>query len=82
MESEYLDLKQLSIRTGLSPRTIRYWVHDPVNPLPAYRPRNKLLFKWHEVERWIARARVTNPGGFDCRALLDEVASECGRTHG
>ena len=59
MPHDYVSLRELSNRLGLSPRTIRAWVRDPVHPLPAYRVGGKLLFKWAEVERWLEEFRVT-----------------------
>ncbi len=56
----YIDLMELSKRLSVSPRTLRYWAHDPKVRLPAYRIRKhyKLLFRWTEVERWLQRHRV------------------------
>ena len=72
METDYLGLKDTCKRTGLSPRTLRAWVHDPVCPLPAYRVGGKLLFKWSDVERWIQQFRVKP---VDVRAVADEFLS-------
>ena len=54
----YLALRDLSKHLQLSPRTLRGWVRDPQHPLPAYRVGGKLLFAWHEVERWLEQFRV------------------------
>lgn len=60
-EAIYIKLSEVVERLGLSARTIRSFVHDPVDPLPAYRVGGKLLFRWMEVESWIERRRV-EPG--------------------
>ncbi len=54
----FIDLRELSRRTGLSRRTLRSWVADPVRPLPAFQVGSKLLFKWEEVTRWFEGHRV------------------------
>lgn len=55
---EYIDLKQLRQLLPLSPRTLRHYVHDPVDPLPAYQIHGKLIFRCSEVVDWIAKHRV------------------------
>lgn len=55
---DYLDLKQLSALTSLSPRTLRAKVHDPVDPLPAFRVGGKLLFKRSEAIEYIESHRI------------------------
>jgi excisionase family DNA binding protein len=57
-EGRYLNIRELSQRLSLSPRTLRTRVKDPTDPLPAYRVGGKLLFRWAEVEAWLARHRV------------------------
>lgn len=71
MHNQYLDLKDLSKRIGLSPRTIRAWVNDPTDPLPAYRVRvrGKLLFRWCEVEAFVQAHRLRSID-------IDDVATE------
>ena len=54
----YIDINELSTRASLSPRTLRGWVRDAVNPLPAYRVGGKLLFRWCEVVAWIEGQRI------------------------
>ena len=54
----FVGTRELAARIGLSPRTIRTKVVDPLDPLPAHRVGGKLLFRWIEVERWIRRHRV------------------------
>lgn len=57
--AHYVDLRALCVRLSLSRRTVRSFINDPANPLPAYKcGGGKLLCKWAEVERWIRRHRV------------------------
>ena len=58
MEREYLDLRTLSKRCGLSVRTLRSLIHDPSDALPSYRLRTKLIVDWNEFVRYARRHRV------------------------
>ena len=69
----YLSLKSLAEYTSLSTRTLRHWINDPEDPLPAYRVGGKLLFKWSEVERWIKRHRVTD---VETNTSLNDIATQ------
>lgn len=70
---QYCDLRALCVRLSLSRRTVRTFINDPANPLPAYKcGGGKLLCKWTEVERWIRRHRVTNT---QSECSLDELAT-------
>lgn len=70
----YLSLKTLSRYSGLSVRTLRGCLTDPVHPLPHYRINRKLLVRRSEFDRWIARYRRC--GRPDLDALVDEVIEE------
>lgn len=72
MTPEYLDLKTLSRRIGLSTRTLRAAIHDPVDPLQGYLA-GKWLVKWTEAERWIRRHRVRDA---DRSLQIDDLAVE------
>ncbi len=65
---QYVSIKQLSTTIGLSPRTLRRWVIDPVNPLPCYHVGGKLLFEESEVEQWLEKFRVDT---IDMDAIVD-----------
>lgn len=59
-DQQFIDLRTLSRRCGLSRRTIRSLIHDHNDPLPSYvvAEGGKFLFSWAETERWIRRHRV------------------------
>lgn len=69
----YVNIKQLSTTIGLSPRTIRKWVIDPVNPLRCYRVGGKLLFEESEVEQWLKKFRVK---AINIDATVDELLTD------
>ena len=70
---KYIDLKELSAHIGLSPRTLRKYVTDPVQPLPCFKVGGKLVFKESEVGKWIETFRVKPT---DVDAVVDEMISE------
>lgn len=55
---EWLDLRQLTNYAAVSERTLRAWIHDPVNPLPAYRVGSKILVKKREFDSFIERHKI------------------------
>lgn len=63
-------MKSLSTRLSISPRTLRGWMRDPVDPLPGYKVKGTLLFKWAEVERWLDAHRIEQT---DLDAQVDEI---------
>lgn len=69
-EPVYLNLSSLSKRLGLSPRTLRSRISDPVRPLPAYRIGGKLLFRLREVEAWVEQCAVRP---VDVDALVQDI---------
>ena len=54
----YLPLKALAAYCGLSVRTLRTHLTDPVHPLPSYRVGGKVFVRRSEFDRWAAQFRV------------------------
>ena len=73
MATHFVDLGTVVQRLSLSPRTIRKWVVDPIDPLPAYRVGGKLLFAYEsEVVPCVKKHRVRQ----DLDQFVDETVSE------
>lgn len=72
-EIEYINLRALSKRLGIAPRTVRNWISDPNLKLPAYRVKGLLLFNWAEVERWVEGYRVK---AIDIDVTVDELLTD------
>jgi hypothetical protein len=54
----YADLARLSAHSGLGRRTLRDAIHDPADPLPAYRlGGGKFIVRLTEFDAWLARRR-------------------------
>ncbi len=52
-QSEWLDLKALQQYACVSERTIREWIHRPLNPLPAVQVGRKILVRRSTFDRWL-----------------------------
>lgn len=72
-ESVYINLKGLSRRLNVSPKTLRSWISEPDLQLPAYRVKGCLLFNWAEVERWLEKFRIK---AVDIDATVDEILND------
>jgi hypothetical protein len=67
-----LSLEQLSAASGISVRTLRSLLKDPIDPLPHYRPRSKIYVRLGEFNAWMARRR----GGVTSQQDLDRLVAE------
>ena len=67
---EWLDLRRLTEYAAVSERTLRAWIHSPVDPLPAYRRWSKILVRRSEFDAWMERHRIKQ---VDLGVIVDEV---------
>jgi excisionase family DNA binding protein len=56
--AEWLDLKSLSRYACVSERTLRTWIHRPINPLPATQVGNKMLIRKIAFDGWLETHKV------------------------
>jgi len=63
-EDCYLDLNRLAKRSCLSVRSLRDRLKDPLNPLPAFRLKGKVLVNWPEFKKWLQDFRYET-GSFE-----------------
>lgn len=68
---EYLPLADLSAYCGLSVKTLRGYLRDPVAPLPHYQPASKIVVRVSEFHAWMERFRHADAGTVD--ATVDEL---------
>ena len=54
----WLDLRRLREYAAVSERTLRSWVHSPVDPLPAARVGTKILVRRSAFDTWMERHRI------------------------
>jgi excisionase family DNA binding protein len=71
-EREWLDLKALRQYACVSERTIRDWIHRPVDPLPAVRVGSKILVRRSEFDRWLETHQVKH---IDVGCIVDELVA-------
>lgn len=56
--AEWLDLKNLSRYACVSERTLRTWIHRPIDPLPATQVGNKILIRRSAFDGWLETHKV------------------------
>jgi hypothetical protein len=67
---EWLDLKALQQYACVSERTIREWIHRPINPLPAARVSTKILVRRSAFDCWLESHHVK---AVDVSGIVDEI---------
>jgi excisionase family DNA binding protein len=68
--AEWLDLKALQAYACVSERTLREWIHRPVDPLPAVRVGTKILIRRSSFDAWLEAHQVRQ---IDVDIILDEM---------
>lgn len=57
-EREYLSLRELTLYSGWSVRTLQDFIRDPVDPLPAFQPSGgKVIVRKRDYDDWFTRRR-------------------------
>ncbi len=67
----YLSLRELARYSGLSERTLRGFLSDPVRPLGCYRPNGRVLVKRSEFDAWMQAYRCE--GDADVQRAVSKV---------
>jgi excisionase family DNA binding protein len=70
--AEWLDMKALEQYACVSERTLRTWIHRPVNPLPAARVGAKILVRRSLFDGWLEAHRVKH---VDVGCIVDELVA-------
>jgi excisionase family DNA binding protein len=70
---EWMDLKALRRHACISERTLREWIHRPVNPLPAARVGTKMLVRRSVFDRWLEAHQVRS---VDIGGIVDEMFAD------
>jgi hypothetical protein len=81
MMREWLDGRELTTCAAACERTVRGWIHMPVDPLPATRVVGKILVRKSDFDRWLKRHRMKPFGTLDLDGIVKEVMEDvgCGR---
>ena len=72
-EAEWLGLRQVTSYASVSDRTLRAWIHSPVDPLPAVRVSGKILVRRSELDSWLQRHSVQRLESLDLDGLVKGV---------
>jgi len=70
---EWLGLRRLSAYADVSERTLRAWLHSPVDPLPACRVGGKILVRRRDFDAWLERHKITPCPGEEIDKIVREV---------
>ena len=69
-DREWLDLRALQRYACVSERTLREWVHRPIDPLPAVRVGRKILIRRSSFDAWLEAHQVRR---IDIANILNEM---------
>ena len=67
---DWLDLRRLTQYAAVSERTLRGWIHSPVDPLPAVQVRGKILVRRTDFDRWLEQHAVKP---IDINGIVEEI---------
>ena len=67
---EWMDLKTLTQYACVSERTLREWLHRPVDPLPGARVGTKILVRRTTFDQWLENHRLKL---VDVGCIVDEM---------
>lgn len=65
-----MDLKALQQYACVSERTLREWIHRPIDPLPAARVGTKILIRRSAFDVWLEKHQVRR---VDVSGIVDEM---------
>ena len=71
-QPEWMDLRALRQYACVSERTLREWIHRPVNPLPAARVGTRILVRRSSFDQWLENHRLENR---DIGCIVDEMVA-------
>ncbi len=78
--AEWLGLRQVIQYANVSERTVRAWIHSPLDPLPAAKVRGKILVRKSDFDAYLERHKVKPLGSVDLDAIVEEIVREVSKT--
>jgi hypothetical protein len=70
---QWLGLRQICQYADISERTLRAWIHSPVDPLPAVRVAGKILVRLGDLDAWLDKHRVKRLQTVDLDSIVKDV---------
>jgi excisionase family DNA binding protein len=76
-QAEWMDLKAIQAYACVSERTIREWIHLPVNPLRASQAGGgKILIKRSHFDAWLEAHPYQPINSIDVDQITDEIIDQ------
>jgi len=75
-DREWLGLRELTAYASVSERTLRSWLHRPVDPLPGVQVGGKILIRRSQFDAWLEQHRVRQTRPLDVDGIVDELVGE------
>lgn len=75
VDAGYVSLPALATYSGLSVRTLRNLLVDPMDPLQHFKLPGKILVKKSEFDTWIERRRVKTDDRPNLGAVVDDIVA-------
>lgn len=76
---EWMGLRQVTEYANVSSRTLRTWIHSPIDPLPAVRVSGKILVRRSELDFWLQKHRLNPIGALDLDRIVNDVLGKVER---
>lgn len=74
---EWMDLESTQNYANVSERTLREWIHRPVNPLPAVQvDHGKILIKRGKLDQWLEAHPVLSINSININLIADEILND------
>jgi excisionase family DNA binding protein len=74
---EWMDIKSAQEYANVSERTLREWIHRPVNPLPAAQvDHGKILIKRGNLDQWLEAHPVQSINAIDVNLIADKILND------
>ena len=74
---EWMDLKSTQDYANVSERTLREWIHRPVDTLPAVQvEQGKILIKRSRFDQWLEAHPVQSINSIDVNLIADKILND------
>ena len=57
LQENYINLEEAAVYLGIKPATLRSWIKDPDNEVPAHKVGRMWKFKRSEIDKWISSGK-------------------------
>ena len=76
LDREWLGLRELASYASVSERTLRSWLHRPVDSLPAVQVGGKILVRRSQFDAWLEQHPVHKIRPVDVDGIVEELVGE------